>query len=53
MSLVFEDPTSLPPLYTDEGKLTQVLRNFLSNSAKFTERGEIRASVHLEPEDRV
>jgi CheY-like chemotaxis protein len=53
VSLVFEDSSSLPLLYTDEGKLTQVLRNFLSNAAKFTERGEIRVGAHLEPEDRV
>lgn len=40
-------------LYTDEGKLTQVLRNFLSNAVKFTERGEIRVTAQAEPKDRV
>jgi signal transduction histidine kinase len=53
VSLVFEDPSGLPPLYTDEGKLAQILRNFLSNAAKFTERGEIRVAAHLEAGDRV
>jgi signal transduction histidine kinase/CheY-like chemotaxis protein len=53
VALVFEDPAGLPPLYTDEGKLTQILRNFLSNAAKFTERGEIRVAAHSDPEDRV
>ncbi len=53
VALVFEDPSDLPPLYTDEGKLTQILRNFLSNAAKFTERGEIRVAAHPEPEERV
>jgi signal transduction histidine kinase len=53
VALVFEDPSGLPPLYTDEAKLTQVLRNFLSNAAKFTERGEIRVAARLETEDRV
>jgi signal transduction histidine kinase len=32
-------------LYTDEGKVSQILRNFISNAIKFTERGEIRVSA--------
>ena len=40
--LVFEEPAGLPMLHTDEGKVSQILRNFLSNALKFTERGEIR-----------
>ncbi len=53
VALVFEDSSGLPPLYADEGKLTQILRNFLSNAAKFTERGEIRVAAHPDPGDRV
>ena len=45
VSLVFEDITGLPELFTDEAKLSQILRNFISNALKFTERGEIRVSV--------
>jgi signal transduction histidine kinase/CheY-like chemotaxis protein len=42
VSLIFEEPTGLPTLCTDEGKVSQVLRNFISNALKFTERGEVR-----------
>jgi len=45
VSLVFDDPTDIPELYTDEAKVSQILRNFVSNALKFTERGEIRVSV--------
>lgn len=46
--LIFEEPAAdLPPLYTDEGKVSQILRNFLSNALKFTEQGEIRVAAAL------
>ncbi len=49
--LIFEEPAAdLPPLYTDEGKVSQILRNFLSNALKFTEQGEIRVSAVLAPD---
>jgi signal transduction histidine kinase/CheY-like chemotaxis protein len=47
VSLVFEEPEGIPPLHTDEGKVSQILRNFVSNAIKFTERGEVRVSARL------
>ncbi|TCS35182.1 signal transduction histidine kinase [Paucimonas lemoignei] len=32
---------------SDEGKVSQILRNFISNALKFTERGEVRVSAAL------
>src|SRR5690606_35652936 len=36
---------SVPPLISDESKVAQILRNFLSNAVKFTERGSIRVTA--------
>jgi signal transduction histidine kinase/CheY-like chemotaxis protein len=43
--LVFDDPDDDIHVYSDEGKLSQILRNFISNALKFTERGEVRVFV--------
>ncbi|MFC0399597.1 ATP-binding protein [Paraburkholderia rhizosphaerae] len=48
--LIFEETEGLPAIFTDEAKLTQILRNFVSNALKFTERGEIRVGARLEPD---
>lgn len=53
VSLVFEDPAEIPELYTDEAKVSQVLRNFISNALKFTERGEVRISARLGHDETV
>jgi signal transduction histidine kinase len=45
VALIFEDVDPALTLCSDEGKVAQVVRNFISNAVKFTERGEIRVSV--------
>ncbi|HEX8697615.1 MAG TPA: ATP-binding protein [Myxococcaceae bacterium] len=45
VELVFPDPPEGLELETDEAKLSQVLRNLVSNAVKFTERGTITVSV--------
>jgi signal transduction histidine kinase len=47
VSLIFEEPRDVPRLYTDDKKLSQILRNFISNALKFTPRGEVRVSAAL------
>jgi len=50
VKLVFEDVSALPTLHTDEAKVSQVLRNLLSNALKFTERGEVRVGAQVDPQ---
>ncbi|PSC05148.1 histidine kinase [Alsobacter soli] len=45
VSLTFEEEAGLPALRTDEGKVAQILRNFISNALKFTEAGEVKVSA--------
>ncbi len=46
LQLVFDLATSLPHLiYTDEGKLRQILLNLLSNAIKFTPSGQVTLRI--------
>jgi signal transduction histidine kinase len=45
VSVVFEDLNGVPVLRTDGFKLGQILRNYVVNGLKFTERGEVRVSA--------
>jgi signal transduction histidine kinase len=51
VALVFEEPTPMPPLYTDRVKVTQILRNLICNALKFTAQGEVRVSARAGPDD--
>jgi two-component sensor histidine kinase len=52
VNLVFDEPEGIPSLCTDEGKVSQILRNFISNALKFTEQGEVRVSARLSEDGR-
>ncbi len=45
VDLVFEELADLPSMRSDEGKVSQILRNFISNAIKFTPQGEVRVSA--------
>jgi signal transduction histidine kinase len=48
VELVFEDAQGLPEVFADDQKVAQVLRNFVSNALKFTERGQVRVGARLD-----
>jgi len=45
LNLVFEIPEGLPAMFSDERKVSQILRNFISNAIKFTPGGEVRLTA--------
>jgi signal transduction histidine kinase len=53
VALIFEETNAIPRIYTDDKKLSQILRNFISNALKFTSEGEVRVSASLVGTDRV
>jgi signal transduction histidine kinase len=53
VSLIFDEPDGEIRLFTDDKKLSQILRNFISNALKFTPVGEVRVSARLLDGDRV
>lgn len=53
VNLVFEEAVELPVLRTDESKVSQVLRNFISNALKYTERGQVTVSAGMQDADTI
>ena len=53
VNLVFEELPELPTMFTDEGKISQILRNFISNALKFTERGEVRVAARMDDPETI
>ena len=53
VNLIFEEPTDIPDVFSDEAKISQILRNFISNALKFTERGEVRVRAMLGHDETV
>ena len=53
VALIFEEPEGVSRLFTDNRKVSQILRNFVSNALKFTQRGEIRVSASMNAEQTV
>jgi CheY-like chemotaxis protein/anti-sigma regulatory factor (Ser/Thr protein kinase) len=47
LALSFDAAADLPPIYSDESKVSQILRNFISNALKYTEAGEVRVTARL------
>jgi signal transduction histidine kinase len=52
VALIFEAAPDLPQLDTDEGKVSQILRNLISNALKFTETGSVMVSASMDGEHR-
>ncbi len=53
VALVLEETHEVPRVFTDDNKLSQILRNYISNALKFTTDGEVRVSVSRTDDDRV
>jgi signal transduction histidine kinase len=51
--LEFDAGPDLPPMYSDQGKITQILRNLIANAFKFTFAGEVRIAARLTSTGRI
>ena len=52
--LIFDEPQcAQQALFTDDRKLSQILRNYISNALKFTVKGEIRVAAVQNDDDTI
>ncbi len=53
VTLIFEDPVDVPLVFSDDRKLAQILRNYISNALKFTTRGEVRVAARRTADEQI
>ncbi len=53
VALILEEPEDVPRVYTDDKKLSQILRNYISNALKFTTHGHVTVSACQSAGDQV
>ena len=53
VNLVFEPADQIAPMHTDDRRVSQVLRNLISNALKFTSKGEVRVRAEQISADTV
>lgn len=53
VAVVFDEPVDVPAMFSDNQKVAQILRNFISNAYKFTNEGSITISARVEPGDMI
>jgi signal transduction histidine kinase len=53
VTVIFREPVDVPRMYSDNQKVAQIRRNFISHAYTFTERGTITGSARREADDSV
>ena len=53
VAFIIDEPSEPIAMTTDEGKVSQILRNLASNALKFTEEGEVRVKAEVVTPGRV
>ena len=53
VAVIFEEPVGVPPMFSDNQKVAQILRNFISNAYKFTDHGSVTVSARMEGDDMI
>ncbi len=53
VNLAFDEPDGEIKLYSDDKKVSQILRNFISNALKFTPVGDVRVSARMLDPDHI